>query len=45
MAKSTGAVVPIPKVVEADTGIQVMPLNITDDELKAKVGALGENSA
>ena len=44
MAKSTRAVVLIPKVVEADTGIQVMPLNITDEDLKAKVVSLGELS-
>ena len=44
MAKSTRAVVFLPKVIEADTGIQVMPLIISDEDLKAKVSALGELS-
>ena len=44
MAKSTRAVSLLPRTVEADTGIMTMALNITDEELKTKVVALGDLS-
>ena len=44
MAKSTCAVVSIPKFVEADTGILPLPTKTTVGEAKAKIATLGELS-